>query len=87
MLRGSSSTDDELKRIPVVPAGQRLKQGATYLDLSDPARREFTASAGMGAGRANHFVPKDEVPYSLWNRLSGVDDPERMAERRDADRD
>lgn len=75
--------DDELKRIPVLPAGQRLQQGATYLDLRDPEREEFTATGEMSAGADNRYVPKDEVPYSLWNRLRGVDDPERIAERRD----
>src|SRR5215210_6821780 len=31
--------DDELKQIPIVPSGQRLQQGATYVDLGDPERR------------------------------------------------
>ncbi|HEX2191142.1 MAG TPA: hypothetical protein VHG51_19695 [Longimicrobiaceae bacterium] len=67
--------DDDLKRIPVLPEGQRLQQGATYLDLGDPGRGEFTAMGNMEAGAA--VVPKDRVPYSLWNRLRGVDDVER----------
>jgi hypothetical protein len=69
--------DDELKQIPVLPEGARLQQGATYLDLSDRQRGEFTATGDMAASRNNRFVPKGEVPYSIWNRLRGVDDPER----------
>lgn len=69
--------DDDLKRIPVLPEGQRLQQGATYLDLQHPEHGEITAMGGMTAGPENVYVPKDEVPYSLWNRLRGVDDPER----------
>lgn len=73
--------DDELKQIPILQPGQRLQQGASYLDLRDPGRREFTAMGGMEAGAENRYVPKDSVPYSLWNRLTGVENPERIPER------
>jgi hypothetical protein len=63
-------TDDELKRIPVLPEGERLQQGATYLDLAGQRPHEFTALGDMSAGEGNRYVPKDEVPYPLWNRLS-----------------
>lgn len=69
--------DDDLKGIPVLPPGERLQQGATYLDLRDPGRGEFTASGNMTAGEENAYVPKDQVPYPTWNRLRGIDDPER----------
>jgi hypothetical protein len=72
--------DDELKAIPVVPEGARLRQGAKYLDVRDPSRREFTATGEMRAERDARIVPKDEVPYSIWNRLTGADQ-ERIAER------
>jgi hypothetical protein len=68
-------SDDELGQITVLRPGDRLQQGATYMDLRDPERREFTATGEMEAGEA--IVPKDEVPYQVWNRLRGVDDPER----------
>jgi hypothetical protein len=71
-------TDEALRRIPLLPAGSRLKQGATYIDLKSPHPREFTATAGMEAGPDNWFAPKSEVDYQLWNRLIGVDDPERL---------
>jgi hypothetical protein len=45
LLQGFS--DAELKRIPVLPEGSRLEQGATYIDLADPARREFTATSDI----------------------------------------
>jgi hypothetical protein len=82
---GGDFADDELDGIPVLPAGRRLEQGATYVDLRDPERREFTARAGMEAGGGHWFVPKDQVPYSVWNRLIGVTEPERIAERRPDD--
>src|SRR5262245_16374077 len=39
----------DLKRIPVLPLGERLQQGAVYLDLADAARRPFTAMGGLVA--------------------------------------
>lgn len=70
--------DDDLKQISVVPQGERLQQGATYIDLNDPERSEFTATGEMQAGADNYYVPKKEVPYPVWNRLIGVEDPERL---------
>jgi len=77
-------TDDELKRIPVLPTGSRLEQGATYIDLAQPNPREFTAMGDMTAGPGNRYVPKTEVGYVLWNRLTGVTNPERLDEARRA---
>lgn len=71
-------TDDELKRIPVLAEGMRLIQGATYFDVADPNARPFKALGGMVAGPDNLYVPKDEVSYLLWNRLTGVSTPERL---------
>lgn len=77
--------DDELKQIPILQMGQRLQQGATYIDLRAAHREAFTATGNMEAGAENWYVPKDQVPYSLWNRLTGVENPERIAERKDHD--
>ena len=71
-------TDTDLRQIPVVPLGERLQQGATYLDLADRARRPFTAMGGMVADVDHYYVPKDEVGYVLWNRLIGVTNPARL---------
>lgn len=71
-------SDDELKRIPVLPAGSRLEQDATYIDLRDSQPREFTATAQIVAGANNWYVPKTEVGYPLWNRLIGVQNPARL---------
>ena len=76
MLEGI--TDDGLKQIPVLSEGMKLEQGATYIDLRDPARREFTATADMVAGRDNWYVPKHDVDYELWNRLIGIGNQERL---------
>lgn len=69
--------DDDLKQIPVLPQGQRLRQGGTYLDLNHLDRGEFTAMGDMEASSGNAYVPKDRVPYQVWNRLRGIDDVER----------
>jgi hypothetical protein len=70
-------TDDELRRIAVLPEGSRLEPGATYLDLKDPTRRAFTGGATVAADGDHWYVPKAEVDYPLWNRLIGVREPER----------
>ena len=57
---------------------QELEQGAKYLDLNDPQRHEFTAMGGMETDSNNWCVPKTEVSYQLWNRLIGVQNPERL---------
>ena len=71
-------TDEQLREIPVLPVGSRLRQGATYLDLNDSQRRPFTAMGAMIAGEDNYYVPKDNIDYTLWNRLIGVTNPERL---------
>lgn len=70
----------ELKQIPILKTGTRLKQGAVYIDLNDPSRQEITAMGDMTAEENNLFVPKSEVGYMLWNRLIGVENPERLDE-------
>ena len=77
-------SDDELKRVAIVPRDSRLKQGATYVDLQDPSLREFTATGDMKAGQYNWYVAKSETDYQLWNRLIGIDNPERLGEADDS---
>lgn len=69
--------DDELRQIPLLPAGARLEQGATYVDLRDPARREFTATGEMQVPIDGLYVPRSEVDFRTWNRLLGNRTPER----------
>ena len=71
--------DDELRRITIVAPGQRLEQGAVYVDLRDPERREFKAMGGTTAEPNNLYVAKSGMDYPLWNRLIGVDNPDRTA--------
>jgi hypothetical protein len=66
-------SDDELRQIPVVVAGARLEQGATYLDLKRHRPIEFTAAGAMAADSEHWYVPKSQVHYELWNRLTGVE--------------
>jgi hypothetical protein len=70
-------SDADLDQVPVVQAGTRLKQDATYLDLSSGTPREFTATGGMSAERGQCLIAKSEVPYQLWNRLRGIHDLDR----------
>jgi hypothetical protein len=60
---------DELRKIPVLSEGQRLEQGATYVDLVEREPCEFTASADMVAEAGHAYVPKKEVPFEVWDRL------------------
>ena len=73
--------DDELKQIPLMPPGSRLEANATYLNLADGASGEFTAEGKEDIGDADYIAPKAEVDYELWNRLRGVDNPERTGGR------
>ena len=76
--RCQECSDDELKQIRILPGGTRLEQGATYLDLAHLGLGEFTATGEMSAGPHHWMVAKKEVPYELWNRLIGVETPERV---------
>lgn len=76
--RLSSWNDADLRQVPVMPVGARLEQGATYIDLHSSDPSEFTAMGNEETGEDNAYVPKTEVPYALWNRLIGVDNPERL---------
>ncbi len=69
---------EELKQISILPTGSRLEQGATYVDLRDASRHEFTAMGNMEAGPNNWYVLKSSVDYVLWNRIIGVQNPERL---------
>jgi hypothetical protein len=81
--RLSHLLDRDLKQIRVLPEGSRLKQGATYIDLNDLDRGEFTATADMAAGPENWFVSKNDVHYNLWNLLIGIDNPDRLGTTRE----
>jgi hypothetical protein len=71
-------TNDALKQIPVLSPGARLTQGGVYVDLHDPARREFKASGDITADADHWYVAKNAVDYELWNRLIGIDNPDRL---------
>lgn len=71
-------SDEELKRMRILPVGTRLEQGATYFDLKNPAQGEFTARGDMEAGPNSWCVAKSDTDYQLWNRLIGVTNPERL---------
>jgi hypothetical protein len=70
-------SDDDLQQVPVLAAGTRLEQGATYIDLNEPGPREFTATGDMQAAARQHIVAKSSVPYEVWNRLLGIENVTR----------
>lgn len=70
-------TKSELRNIPVLRPGDRLDQGATYIDLAGD-RTEFRATGSMIAEPENWYVRKDSVGFQLWNKLIGVEEPERL---------
>jgi hypothetical protein len=77
----SDFRDDELERMPVLPAGARLEANATYINLRGAEPREFTAEGDEELGQDDLVIPKSEVDYELWNRLRGVTDPARTRKR------
>ena len=70
-LRDFSDTD--LKQIPVLEPGTRLRQGATYLALERGG--QFTATGEMTVKNEETVIPKDRVPYEIWNKLIGEEKP------------
>jgi hypothetical protein len=77
-------SNEELKRIPVIPEGTELTQGAKYFDLLHPEQGEIDASPGMRANDFNLYVAKTDVDYPLWNRMIGVTDAARLDQAVDA---
>jgi hypothetical protein len=73
-------TDDELRDIVIVPLGERLEQGAKYIDLQHLERGEFVATADMVSDEDHYYVPKKHTDYVLWNRLRQVSNPARLDE-------
>ena len=73
-------TNDELRRLEVVPSGSRLQQGAMYIDLRHLDQGEFTARGDMEAAPGTDYVMKKDTDYVLWNRLTGVTDHARLDE-------
>jgi hypothetical protein len=71
-------SNDELHRISVVKEGERLEQGAVYIDLMNPERGEITAMGEWEAGPGTAYVPKRLTDYLVWNRLIGITNPERL---------
>jgi hypothetical protein len=71
----SGFADDDLKQIPIVPEGTHLEQGGTYIDLADERPSEVKVNAGVVARAGNYYVPKNRVPYTIWNRLIGEAKP------------
>ncbi|HEY3992736.1 MAG TPA: hypothetical protein VGM01_07615 [Ktedonobacteraceae bacterium] len=73
-------TNDELDALVIVPLGERLEQGAKYIDLQHLERGEFVAMADMLSDEDHSYVPKKQTDYVLWNRLNQVSNPARLDE-------
>ncbi len=59
----------ELREIPVLLQGARLKQGATYALIGNSDLHVLRAQGGAVVQEGYYAVPKAEVPYQFWNRL------------------
>jgi hypothetical protein len=66
---------DELKQLRILSPGNRLEQGATYLDLNNLSLGEFKAMGDMQVGQNVWVLAKKDAPYELWNRLLGSKAP------------
>ncbi len=71
-------TRDELRKIVIVPLGDRLEQGAKYIDLQHLERGEFVATADMVSDEDHYYVPKHHTDYMLWNRLKQLSNQARL---------
>ena len=55
-------SDEELRQVPAAArGGAGWSRVPTYVDLRDPARREFTATGEMQVPIDGLYVPKTEV--------------------------
>jgi hypothetical protein len=70
-------TDDELQQMPVLCEGVRLETGAAYVNLADDLPHEIHALGDEDVGPEDRYLAKKDVPYELWNRLLGIEDPNR----------
>ena len=68
-----SIEDDDLKEIPILPAGSRLEQGAVYFDLRHPEKGPFKALGGQVVGKDDLIIAKQRTDYEIWNRLVAAD--------------
>lgn len=73
-------TNDELDALVIVPAGERLEQGAKYIDLRHLEQGELVGMADMVSEGDHYYVPKKHTDYVLWNRLNQVSNPARLDE-------
>jgi hypothetical protein len=65
----SEFSSEELRQIRVINPGTRLEMDATYLQLAEAERREFTADGTENVIEVNYYIPKKDIPDELWNRL------------------
>jgi hypothetical protein len=76
-LLGDRFDADELQRIRVLPPGTPLQQNASYIDLKNLDAGELRGRAGLIAQPDQWLVEKRETPRGIWNRLRGIEDPQR----------
>jgi len=73
-------TADEMRNLVIVPLGERLEQGAKYIDLLHLEQGEQVAMADMLADEDHYYVSKKQTDYVLWNRLRQISNPARLDE-------
>jgi hypothetical protein len=67
--------DDVLKNLVLLPPGERLKQGATYFDMTHPEQGEFTAMGNESVEPGQRLLAKADIGYDTWNLVVGVNHP------------
>ncbi|EYF07692.1 hypothetical protein [Chondromyces apiculatus] len=70
-------TSDELRELRVIMPGRRLERSATYIDLNDRERGEFSGDSHMMTQVGDLIVAKKHTNYELWNRLRGLQGAKR----------
>ncbi len=61
--------EDELRSLPLLPAGAFLQRGEWYLDLHNPARGEFPGNGRENVRPGQRVIARSFASRELWRRL------------------
>ncbi len=61
--------EEELRTLPLVPAGEFLQRGQWYLDLHNPARGEFPGNGREHVRPGQRVIVRSAASRELWRRL------------------
>lgn len=60
---------EDLRSLPLLPAGALLERGQRYLDLQNPARGEFPGSGREGVRPGQRVVARPSATSEVWRAL------------------